>query len=134
MLIYSRIPDVVYSNSWAEGKIFILRSKGLAGDLEVLDEIETGGKGLNSMAVLPDCSAIVGAHVSKSVVDKALTIVWFRECDPCSSVSRGSFRPGSACSFSYRSPFQSAIPIQTSKTGRTARTSDSDSWTRDPHS
>jgi len=124
-LIYSRIPDVVYSNSWAEGKILVLRLKGLAGDFEVLDEIETGGKGLNSMAVLPDCSAIVGAHVSKSIVDKALMIVWFRECDPCPSVSRRSFRPGSECSSTYRSPFQSATPIQTSKTGRTARTSDS---------
>ena len=110
-MIYSRIPDVVYSNSWAEGKILVLRLKGLAGDFEVLDETETGGKGLNFMAVLPDCSAIVGAHVSKSAVDKALMIVWFRVCGPCSSVSRRSFRPGSECSFTYRSPPQSAIPI-----------------------
>lgn len=58
-----RIPDIVYSNSWAEGKISILRLKGLAGDFKVLDEVETGGKGLNFMAILPDCSAIIGACV-----------------------------------------------------------------------
>jgi hypothetical protein len=59
----SRIPDLVYSNTWAEGKISILRLKGLAGDFKVLDDLETGGKGLNFMAFLPDCSAIIGAHV-----------------------------------------------------------------------
>jgi hypothetical protein len=59
-----RIPDLVYSNTWAEGKISILRLKGSAGDFKVIDEFETGGKGLNFMAILPDCSAIIGAHVS----------------------------------------------------------------------
>jgi len=33
-------------------------------DFEVLDAVETGGKGLNSMGVLSDGSAILGAHVS----------------------------------------------------------------------
>jgi hypothetical protein len=60
-----RIPDLVYSNTWAEGKISILRLKGLAGDFEVIDEFETSGKGLNFMAILPDCSAIIGAHVGR---------------------------------------------------------------------
>lgn len=62
-LIYSRIPNIVYSNSWAEGKVSILRLKGLAGDFDVLDRAATGGQGLNYMAILPDCSAIIGAHV-----------------------------------------------------------------------
>ena len=61
-----RIPDLVYSNTWAEGKISILRLKNLAGDFKVLDDLETGGKGLNFMAILPDCSAIIGAHVDPS--------------------------------------------------------------------
>ena len=34
------------------------------GDFEVLNAVETGGKGLNSMAILSDGSAILGAHVS----------------------------------------------------------------------
>jgi hypothetical protein len=53
----------VYSNSWAEGKIFVLRLTISGGDFEVLDSIKSGGKGLNHMAVLPDGSAIIGAHV-----------------------------------------------------------------------
>lgn len=36
------------------------------GDFEVLDAVETGGKGLNSMGVLSDGSAILGAHVSET--------------------------------------------------------------------
>jgi 6-phosphogluconolactonase len=64
LLITRLKPDLVYSNSWADGKISILRLKGSAGDFEVLDAVGTGGKGLNSMAVLPDGSAILGAHVS----------------------------------------------------------------------
>ena len=65
-----RIPDLVYSNTWAEGKISVLRLKGLAGDFKVLDDLETGGKGLNFMAILPDCSAIIGAHVGQSCACK----------------------------------------------------------------
>jgi len=64
LLIIRLIPDLVYSNSWADGKISILRLRGSAGDFEVLDTVGTGGKGLNSMAVLSDGSAILGAHVS----------------------------------------------------------------------
>jgi 6-phosphogluconolactonase len=64
VLIIRLIPDLVYSNSWADGKISILRLKGLRGDFEILNAVGTGGKGLNSMAVVPDGSAILGAHVS----------------------------------------------------------------------
>jgi hypothetical protein len=66
LLMIRRIPDLVYSNTWAEGKISILRLKGLAGGFKVIDEFETSGKGLNFMAVLPNCSAIIGAHVGPS--------------------------------------------------------------------
>lgn len=62
-LISSRHADIAYSNSWAEGRIFVLRLTSQTGDFETLDSIETGGKGLNHMTVLPDCSAIIGAHV-----------------------------------------------------------------------
>jgi hypothetical protein len=80
-LIYSHHADIVYSNSWAEGKISVLRLTSNAGDFEVLDSVETGGKGLNHMTVLPDCSAIVGAHVCPYAFAKgaeADQIVWVR--------------------------------------------------------
>jgi hypothetical protein len=66
------LPDIVYSNSWAEGKIFVLRLASSGGAFEELDSIKSGGKGLNHMAVLSDGSAIIGAHVR---VDTTLDIM-----------------------------------------------------------
>jgi hypothetical protein len=62
----------VYANSWAEGKIFVLRLTSSGGDFEELNSTKTGGKGLNHMAALPDGSAIIGAHVR---VDTTLDIM-----------------------------------------------------------
>jgi hypothetical protein len=102
-----QIPDLVYSNTWAESKISILRLKGLAGDFKVLDDLETSGKGLNYMAVLPDCSAIIGAHVGSSPTrrsgadDSTVLAVWFKSPFPQMGLS-------SAMQIYSHSPFTSA--------------------------
>lgn len=57
------LPDIIYANQWAEGVVFALRLDGRTGNFSQADRKETGGKGLNHMAVLSDGSAIIGAHV-----------------------------------------------------------------------
>lgn len=60
----SHISDVVYSNSWSAGKLFVLRLNGRTGEFETLDSVTTGGQNLNFMALNSDCTGLIGACVS----------------------------------------------------------------------
>ena len=65
--MFRKLGDIVYSNSWSAGKIFVLKLSGRSGEFEVVDSVKTGGVGLNFMSILPDNSGLVGACVSPSL-------------------------------------------------------------------
>jgi hypothetical protein len=66
----------VYANSWAGGVALALRLDGTTGGYQQIDRHETGGKGLNHMAVLADGSALIGAHVRPSMfTSKGLALI-----------------------------------------------------------
>lgn len=58
-----RLKDIVYSNGHVKGKVFCLRVSA-DGDIEVLDEATSGGKGPTHLAVNQDYSALLIAHAS----------------------------------------------------------------------
>ncbi|WWC85987.1 uncharacterized protein L201_000858 [Kwoniella dendrophila CBS 6074] len=55
-------PELIYSNGWVDNKLFVYRLLDTEGNLEKLDEVETGGEGPTHFAILPDGSEVAVAH------------------------------------------------------------------------
>lgn len=60
--------EIVYANGNLENKLYCLQVDA-EGGIEILDEAESGGKGPTHLALLPDHSALLVAHVCSPSAD-----------------------------------------------------------------